>query len=82
MAPLKGTPYGDICKLIKFFHTAEYMATKVDIAGAQAQKLREALKEIPSRKIDRHQMRDSTNLAGVMSRGGIMGIMEERDRKD
>ena len=83
LASIKGASYGNICKLIiKFFHTAEYMATKVDIAGAQAQKLREALKEVPPGKIGCHQMRDSTNLAGVMSGAVNMRTMEERDRKD
>ena len=83
MAFLKGASYGDTCKLIiKFPHTAEYMATTADIANAQAQKLREALKKIPYRKEGRCQMRDSKNLAGVMTGGAIKRTMEERDRKD
>ena len=49
--------------------------------NAQAQKLREALKKIPPRKEGRRQMRDSTNLAGVMAGGAIKRI-EERDQKD
>ena len=57
------------------------MAT-ADIANAQAQKLREVLKEIPPGKKDRRQMKDSTNLAGVMTGGAIMRTMEERDQKD
>ena len=83
LAFLKEASYGDICRLIvKFFHTAEYMTT-ADIANAQAQKLREALEEIPptSEKKNYHQMRALPD-SGVMTGGTIMRTMEEQDRKD
>ena len=57
------------------------MATTADIANAQAQKLREALKEIPTGKKDRRQMRVLPD-SGVMTGGTIMRTMEEQDRKD
>ena len=61
---------------MKFSHTAEYMATTADIANAQVQELREALKEIPLGKKDRHQMRVLSDL-GVMTGRTIMRTMEE-----
>jgi hypothetical protein len=81
---VKEASHGEICNLIlRFSHTAEYMATTAEIANAQAQKLRDTLKEIgPPGKKDRRQMKDPSNLAGVMTGGLIMKTMEERDRKD
>ena len=57
------------------------MTTTADIANALAQKLREALNEIPPRKKDRCQIRVLPD-SGVMTGGTIMSTMEERDRKD
>ena len=57
------------------------MATTVDIANAQVQKLREALKEIPPGKKDCRQMSVLPD-SGVMAGGAIMRSMEERDWKD
>lgn len=45
-------------------------------------KLREALKEIPPGKAGHRQMKGSSNLAGVMAGGTVIGTMEEQDRKD
>ena len=52
------------------------------VAGAWVQELRGALKEIPPGEKYRRQMKDSTNLANVMTVGEIMRTMEERNWKN
>ena len=57
------------------------MAVQADIANAEAQRLREAVKKIrPSKKDLRHLGKG--NFAGVMTGKGILDKMEERDKKD
>ena len=57
------------------------MAVQADIANAEAQRVREAVKKIqPSTKDLRHLGKG--NLAGVMSGEGILDAMQERDKKD
>ena len=65
-----------MCQLIlRFSHTAEYMAIQADIANAEAQRVREAVKTRPSKKDLRHLGKG--NLAGVMTGEGILDVMQE-----
>ena len=57
------------------------MAVQADIANAEAQRVREAVKKAwPSKKDPRHPGKG--NPAGVMTGKGILDEMEERDKKD
>ena len=57
------------------------MAVQADIANAETQRVREAVKKIrPSKKDLRHLGKG--NLAGVMTGEGILDAMQERDEKD
>jgi hypothetical protein len=81
---IKNALHGEICNLIlRFSHSlAEYFATTAEIAHSQAEKLCETLKEIPPGKKDRRQIKNSDNLSGVMTGGGILDEMQIRDQKD
>ena len=57
------------------------MAVQVDIANAEAQRLREAVKKIRLSKKDLRHL-GKGNFAGVMTGKGILDEMEERDKKD
>ena len=78
---IKTASKGDICKLIlRFSHTAEYMTVQADIANAEAQKVREAVKAIRPSKKDLRQL-GKGNLAGVLSGEAILKGIKERGEK-
>ena len=57
------------------------MAVQADIANAEAQQVREAVKKIrPSKKDLRHLGKG--DLAGVITGEGILDVMQECDKKD
>ena len=79
---IKTASPGEVCQLIlRFSHTAEYMAEQADIANAEAQRVREAVRKIRPSKKDLRRL-GKGNFAGVMTGKGILDEMEERDKKD
>ena len=76
---IKMATRGELCKLIlRFSHTAEYMAVQADSTHAKAKKLCEVVKQIHPSNKDLQQL-GKGNLAGVMIGEDILNNMEEQE---
>ena len=82
LTKLKTANPREVCQLIlRFSHTAEYMAVQADIANAKAQQARKAVEKIGTSKKDLRHL-GKGNLTGVMTGEGILDVMQECDKKD
>ena len=80
---IKTASEGDICNLkliLRFSHTAEYMATQAHIANAEAQKVRQAVKAIRPSQKDMRRL-GKGNVAGAMGAQEILQGIKEWEEK-